>query len=144
MKAAGLAAADGVARVAEVAHDVELVEDDACLWGMAHQRGAKGLPPVHCGELDACRLWGTQRGKKEVPVGFGAALAAAPDWPSSVEVADDDAVVVPLPDGDLIHPDRPRRGQAGAGNLLLPVEPIEVFARAVGKFQDRCRVCLSS
>jgi hypothetical protein len=38
---------------------------------------------------------------------------------------------VPLPDGDLVHPDRPRCGQAGAGNLLLQVDPVEVLDRAV-------------
>jgi hypothetical protein len=81
--------------------------------------------------LDACRLFGTQRGKEEVHVGFGAALAADPDWPPSIEVADDDAVVVPLPDGNLVHADRPRRGQTGTGNLLLHVDPVEVLDRAV-------------
>ena len=76
-------------------------------------------------------FFGTQRGKEEVHVGFGAALAADPDWPPSIEVADDDAVVVPLPDGNLVHADRPRRGQAGTGNLLLHVDPVEVLDRAV-------------
>jgi len=98
---------------------------------MAPEQGANGLPHVHCGELDACRLFGTQRGKEDVHVGFGAALAADPDWPPSIEVADDDAVVVPLPDGNLVHADRPRRGQAGTGNLLLQVDPVEVLDRAV-------------
>ena len=130
-EAAVLAAADGVERLAEVAHDVELVEDDTCLWRMAPERGAKGLPPVHRGELDARRLFGAQRGKEEVHVGFGAALTADPDGPPAVEVADDDAVIVPLPDSDLVHADRPRRGPAGTGHLLLPVDPVEVLDRAV-------------
>ena len=38
---------------------------------------------------------------------------------------------MPLPDGDLVHADRPRRGQAGTGNLLLHVDPVEVLDRAV-------------
>jgi len=126
-----LAAANGVEGVAEVAHDVELVEDDTCLWCMARERGTKGLPHIHRGELDACRLFGTQRGKEEVHVGFGAALAADPDGPPSIEVADDDAVVVPLPDGDLVHPDRARCGPAGAGDLPLHVDRVEVFDGAV-------------
>jgi hypothetical protein len=63
-----------------VPHDVELVEEDTRLWGMAPERGANGLPHVHCAELDACRFVGTQRGKEEVHVGCGAALAADPDW----------------------------------------------------------------
>ena len=130
-EAAVLAAADGVERIAQVTHDVELVEDDTRLWCMAHERGAKGLPPVHGGEWDARRLFGTQRGREEVHVGFGAALAADPDGPPSIEVADDDAVVVPLPDGTLVHADCPRRGPAGTGHLLLHVNPVEVLDRAV-------------
>ncbi len=81
--------------------------------------------------MDARRLFGTQRGKEEVHVGFGAALATDPDWPPSIEIADDDAVVVPLPDGNLIHTDRPRRGPAGTGHLLLQVDPVEILDRAV-------------
>lgn len=72
-----------------------------------------------------------QRGKEEVHVGLGAALAADPDWPPAIEIADNDAVVVALPDGDLVHPDRPRCGQAGAGHLLLHVDRVEVLDRAV-------------
>jgi len=98
---------------------------------VARERGAKGLPHVHRGELDARRLFCAQRGEEEIHVGLGAALAADPDRPSAGEVTDDDAVVVSLPDGDLVHTDRSRRGQAGAGNLLLHVDPVEVLDRAV-------------
>jgi len=125
--AAVLTTADLVERVAEVAHDVERVEDDTCVWCMAFERGTKGLPHVHRGELNARRFFHTQRSKEEVHVGFGAAFAADPDGPPAVEVAHDDAVLVPLPDGDLVHADRPRCGQAGAGDLPLHVERVEVF-----------------
>ena len=130
-EAAVLTTADRVERVAKVAHDVELVEDTARLWCMARERGAKGLPPVHRGELDARRFWGTQCGKEEVHVGLGAALAADPDWSPAVEVADDDAVVVPLPDSNLVHADRPRCGQARTGDLPRHVDRVEVFDPAV-------------
>lgn len=98
---------------------------------MAPERSAKGLPHVHRGKLNTRRLVRAQCGKEEVHVGLGAALAADPDGPPSIEVADDDAVLVPLPDGDLVHPDRPRRRPAGTGNLLLHVDPVEVLDRAV-------------
>jgi len=127
MKARALAA-NGV----EVAHDVELVEDDTCVWCMVREQGTKGVPPVHRGELDARRFFGAQRGKEEVHAGFGAALTADPDGPPAIEITGDDAVVLPLPDGDLVHADRPRGGQAGAGNLLLHVDPVEVRDRPVG------------
>ena len=51
--------------------------------------------------------------------------------PTPFLVPDDDAVLVPLPDGDLIYADRPRGGQAGSGHLLLHVDPVEVLDRAV-------------
>ncbi len=130
-EAAVLMTADLVERVAEVTHDVELVKDDARLWRVTHKRGAKGLPHVHRGKLDARRLFRAQCGEEEGHVGLGAALAADPDRPPAVEVADDDAVVVPLPDGNLVHTDRPWRGPAGAGHLLLHVDRVEVLDRAV-------------
>ena len=34
-----------------------------------------------------------------------------PDGPPAIEIVDDDAGVVPLPDGDIVHPDRPRPGR---------------------------------
>ncbi len=42
-EAAVLAAANGVEGVTEVAHDVELVEDDTCLWCMAVSEARKGF-----------------------------------------------------------------------------------------------------
>src|SRR3990172_502733 len=66
-----LAAADLVERVAEMAHDVELVENDSRLWSVALERGAERLPHVHRGELDARRLLRAQRGEEEVEVRLG-------------------------------------------------------------------------
>jgi hypothetical protein len=95
------------------------------LWCMVRERGVNGLPPVHRDELDARR--GAQRGEEEIPVGFGTARAADPDWSPAVEVADDDAVVVPLPGGDLVHTNRLRRGQASAGTCCC----MEILSRSL-------------
>jgi hypothetical protein len=130
-EAAVLTAADLVERLAEMMHDVELVEDDACLWRISFERVAKGLPPVHRGQLDAGRLLRAQRRKEEVEVRVDAAFAADPDWSSAIEVTDDDPVVMALPDGDLVHADRPGRGQAGADHLLLHVDRVEGLDGAV-------------
>src|SRR3990172_7493355 len=126
-----LAAAYLVERIREVAHDVELVEDDAGVGCVPRQRVAEGLPHVHRGELDARRLLRTQRREEEIEVRLGAALAAHPDRPAAVEVAHHDAVVVALADGDLVDADGPRRGHPGAGHLLLHVDLVEVLHRAV-------------
>lgn len=76
------------------------------------QRGAKRIPPVYRGELDARHLLHAQCGEEEVAVRLGAALAAYPDRP--VEVADGEAIMVSLPGGHLVHADRPRHGEANA------------------------------
>ena len=82
LRSSDLATADLVKRVAEVAHEVERVEDDTRWWRMAPERGANGLPPVPRGKLEARRLVCAQRGKEEVPVGFGAARPADPEGPA--------------------------------------------------------------
>ena len=111
--------------------DGELVEDDACLWRISCARMAKGLPPVHRSQLDARRLLRAQRGKEAIEVRFGAAFVAHPDWPPAVAVTDDDPVVMARPDGELVHANRPRRGQAGTGHLLLHVDCVEGLDGAV-------------
>ena len=126
-EAAVLTTADLVERVAEVAHDVARVDDDAGLRCVLRERVAKRLPHVHRGDLDASRLFRAQRGKEEVDVGFRPALAADPDRPPAVEIAHDDAIVVALPDGDFVYADRPRRRPSSARNLLLHVDRVEVL-----------------
>ena len=135
-EASVLAAPDLVEGVAEVAQDVELVEDDAGLGRVALERVAERTPHVHHRELDAAGLLRSQRGEELVEVLFATTLPAEPDRPHPLQVADDDAVVVPFPDGDLVHADRPRRRRARAGQLLLHVELVEVLHRAVVQMLD--------
>ena len=113
-----LAAAHLVERVARVAQDVELVEDDARLRRVARESSCETASTCPSRRAGCAPLLRAQRGKEVVQVRFGASLAADPDRPPAIEVADHDAVVVPLADGDLVHADRPRRGQAGRRDLL--------------------------
>ena len=65
-----------------------------------------------------CALFFAQRLEKQVDVGFFAPLAADPDGAFAIQVADDDAVVVPLADRDLVDTDGPGCRQSRPLNLL--------------------------
>src|SRR5581483_7288584 len=52
---------------------------------------------------------------------------------SALQIADDDAVLMTLADGDLVDADHARRRTPGARELLLHVALIEVLDRAVMK-----------
>ena len=132
-----LAAPDLVEGVAQVAQDVELVEDDAGLRGVALERGAERTPHVHHRELEAADLLRAQRGKELVEVLFAPPLPAEPDRPRPLQVAHDNAIRMPLANGDLVHANRPGRRHARAGQLLLHVARVEVLHRAVVQLLDR-------
>jgi len=126
-----LASTHFVEGIGEVAHDVELVEDDTGIGDVAGDRVAEWLPHVHHGQFDMGSLFRPQISEKAVEVGLLAALAANPDRTAAFQVADNDPVVVALADGDLVNADGPRGGPAGALHLLLHVELIEVLDRAM-------------
>ena len=135
-EASVLAAPDFVEGVAEVAQDVKLVEHDAGLRRVALERVAERTPHVHHRELDAASLLRSQRGKELIEVLFATTVPAEPDRPRPLQVADDDAVLMPFPNGDLVHANRSRRWRARAGQLLLHVELVEVLHRAVVQMLD--------
>ena len=59
------------------------------------------------------------------------AFATDPYWTSSLQIADDNPVVMPFADGDLINTDGSRRRQPRQVNLLLHVKLVQIFYRAV-------------
>ena len=111
-------------------------EDDAGLRRVALERVAERTPHVHHRELDAAGLLRSQRGKELVEVLFATTLPAEPDRPHPLQVADDDAVFMPFPNGDFVHANRSGRRRARAGQLLLHVELVEVLHRAVVEMLD--------
>jgi len=123
-----------VERLAEMAHDVELVEQDRGLRRSRRGGVAERLPHVHHRQADAVALALAQPGVELRHAGLGPVLTAKPDRPLALQVADDDAVAVALADRDLIDADRLRSWLPGAGELdlhvlllqrldRLPVEP---------------------
>src|SRR5262245_42500425 len=118
-----------VHRLAEVAHDGELVVDDPGLRGVALlERGVAGsLPHVHDGRADLAAFPGAEPGEGRVAARLGAVLAAEPDRPPPLQVADHDAVTVPLADGDLVDADDPRRRAARPAGLLPHVLLVQLL-----------------
>ena len=109
------ALAHGVERLAQVAHDVELVEQDRRLRYSRLRNGAERPPHVHHGEPDFAALLAPQPVIERRHAGLGAIRAAEPDRPLANEVADHDAVAVAFPDRDLVDADA--RGAAVPARL---------------------------
>jgi hypothetical protein len=94
------------------------------------ERGiAEGLPHVHDGHADLPAFLGAEPGEELVQARLGTVLAAEPDRSPPLQVADDDAVAVPLADGDLVDADEPWRGAPGPAELFLHVLLVEVLDR---------------
>src|ERR1700675_3120725 len=101
-----------VERLAEMAHDVELVEQDRRLRRFVLRDVAERLPHVHHGEPDFAALFEPQPVVERRHAGLGTILAAEPDRPLANEVAEHDAIAVALADRDLVYADRARTRRA--------------------------------
>src|SRR5271157_597899 len=131
-----------IERLAQMAHDVELVEQDR---GLRRRRGggvAKRLPHVHHGKADAPAL----RAKPLIKLGqagFRAVPAAEPDRPHANQVADHDAIIVAFANRDLVDPDHTRRRSARLGELSAHVllvqllDGVPVQLELLGHIPDR-------
>ena len=100
-----LALAHLIERLAQVAQDVELVEQDRCLRRFFLGHGAKRFPHVHHRQADACGLGFAQPVVDLRQARRRAVLTAKPDRAATDEVAHHDAVGVALADRDLVHAD---------------------------------------
>ncbi len=114
-----------------MAHDMELVEDDPSIRGIFQYRIPEWLPHVHGRQFDVSALFLAQRLEEQVDVSLFTALTTDPNGAPPIQVTDDDPVVMPLANGDLINTDSTGCGQSRQVNLLLHVELIEIFHRAV-------------
>ena len=97
-------APDVVHRVGEMAKDVEFVVDDAGVGSISDRRGSEGLPHIHYGHLDF------QASPADFPVEnvhflLAASLASHPDRPQPIQIADQDRIVVSLPNRHLVDAD---------------------------------------
>ena len=118
-----------VHRLAQVHQDVELVVHDRGLGSVALLEGgvAERLPHVHDRHADFAAFFRAQPGKELVQAGLGTVHAAEPDGTTTLQVADDDAVLVPLGDGDFVDADDPRGRGADPAKLLAHVLLVQLL-----------------
>ena len=125
VEAGVLGLADLVEGVAEVAQDVELVEQDGGLGCVAGGRVAKRLPHVHDRQADLAGLLFPDKSVEPVHARLGAILAAEPDRPMPFQIADHDAVGVSLADRQLVDADHLRSRRTGTRELCAHVLLVE-------------------
>ncbi len=130
-----LGSADLIHRVGQVAQDVELVEQNLGLRRMGLHRVAERLPHVHHGQSNPGSLREAQRGKKAIQIGFGPARPADPDGTPAFQVADHDAIRVPLLDGQFIDANNLRGWLRRLGQPRPHVLGIHVFDRMLVQVQ---------
>src|ERR1700704_275494 len=116
-----LALADRIQGFAQMAQDVELVEQNRGLRRMRLRRQAERFPHVHHGKAKARALPRAEPGVEGAHARLRAVLAAEPDRPPANEVADHDAVGVTFANRNLVEADRPRCWRARARELGLHV-----------------------
>src|SRR5437879_8336370 len=133
-----------VERLAEMAHDVELVEQNRCLRRFVFGDVAERLPHVHHGELDFAALFEPQPVVERRHAGLGTILAAEPDRPLANQVAHHAAIAVALADRDLVDADRSGTGRARTLELgphvlfLQRLDRVPVEPELLGDIEDRC------
>src|SRR5271166_275508 len=135
-----LALADRIQSLAEMAHDMEFVEQNRGLRRMRLRRQAERLPHVHDGKANARTLALAEPGVELPHARLRAVLAAEPDRSAAQKVADHDPVSVALADRYLIDPDHLRTGCARARELGLHVLHFQRLDRVPVERQFLCHV----
>src|SRR5262244_1305986 len=115
----------------EVAQDMELVEQNLGLRGMGRleRRGAKGLPHIHHRQANVLALRGSQPGVEHIHALLRPISSPEPEHPPPRQVADDNAVGIPLADGNLVDADEQGPRGACPAPLLLHVLLVQLLDR---------------
>jgi hypothetical protein len=117
-----------VERFAEMANDVELVEQDRGLWGVLQRRVTERFPHVHHRQANPFGSFIPEETVELIHARLAAVGTAEPDWLMLLQVAHHDAVLVTLAHRDLVDADHLRARLAGLGQLLahvLHLEPLD-------------------
>src|SRR6516225_1830567 len=120
-KAAIFALAHRIQGLAEMPHDMELVEQNRGLRRMRLRRLAERLPHVHDGKPDARTLAFAEPGIELAHARLRAIRAAEPDRPAAIKIAHHDPVGVTLANRDLVDADRPWSRRAGTLELRFHI-----------------------
>ncbi len=118
-----------VQRLAQVTHDVKLVEQDRRLRRSRVRCIAKRLPPIHHREPDTRGVPLAKRFKELLHTRLGAILSTEPDRPGAHQIAHHDAIGVPLANRDLVDTDHLGRRFAGSIELHLHILLIQRLDR---------------
>jgi hypothetical protein len=106
---------------------MKLVVQDRGLWCVLRleRRGPKRLPHVHDRQADFLGFYGAEPGIELIEAGFRTVHAAKPNGPAFEEIADDDAIRVPLAHRDLVDTYDGWVESWGTPELLVHVELVE-------------------
>ena len=124
---------------------MELIEQDGCLRGVGLGGVAKRLPHVHHRQANTAPLVRSEPGIELTHAGLRAVLAAKPDRSAANEIADHDAIGVPLSDRDFINANHLRSWPARLGELRSHVLLVQFLDRVpvelefLGNVLDRGR-----
>ena len=134
---------DLVERLAQMTHDVELVEQHCRLRCPFARRVAERLPHIHHRQANAAALFRAQPVVELRHARLRAILPAEPDRPPADQIAHHDTVAMALADRDLVDADRlgprsARAGELGLHVLLLQrLDRIPVELQLLGDVLDR-------
>lgn len=115
----------------EVAQNMKFVEQKLGLRGMrsVERRGAKGLPHIHHRQAKALALLGSQPRGEHIHALLRSILPTEPEYPPPRQVADGDAVGMPLANRNLVDADAFGPRSARSAQLLLHVLFVQLLDR---------------
>src|SRR6201997_2302846 len=111
---------------------------------MRGRRHPKRLPHVHHGKANTRGLFLAKPGIELRHAGFRSVLAAKPDRPTPLKIADHDPIAMTLADRDLVDPDRLGTRRARACELRLHVlhlqrlDGVPIKRQFLRNIRDRC------
>src|ERR1700757_3219006 len=111
---------------------------------MRGRRHPKRLPHVHHSQANSRALLLAKPGVELCHAGFRAVLAAEPDRPTPLKIADHDPIGMTLADRNLVDPDHPRTWRARAYELRLHVlhlqrlDGVPIKRQFLRNIRDRC------
>jgi hypothetical protein len=116
-----------IERLTQVAHDVELVEQNRCLRRAGGRHVAKRLPHVHHCQANTAILPGPQPVIEPTHAGLGAVGAAQPDRPAANQIAHHDPVDLALANRYFVEADDLGARLARAGQLRRHILLVQLF-----------------
>src|SRR5205807_874161 len=144
------ALANPIQGLTQMAHDMELVEQNRRLWRIGIRRQTKWLPHVHHHQANARALPLAEPVVKLAHARLRTVLVAKPDRATAHEIADHDPVAVTFADRKLVDADHLRSGRANTLELRFHVllvqnlDSLPVQRQFLRHVLDRCLPAMSA